>query len=79
MAGVPPAFYINYHNQQILVSLEARKAGCDFIIHLDTGKVKLKSEGSKTKLWIEKGKGATSLAYTLGQLIENVVGNHCRR
>ncbi|MCW3114134.1 MAG: hypothetical protein JWR18_2530 [Segetibacter sp.] len=53
-----------------MVSPDMDATGNYFTVHLDEGKVKLKSEGWKKKLWLEKGKGATTLAFTLGQLID---------
>lgn len=63
-------FYINYCEKDVLVSPDMDATGNYFTVHLEEGDVKLKSEGWKTKLWLEKGKGATSLAFTLGQLID---------
>lgn len=71
-------FYINYHEKEVLVSPKISAAGNYFTVHLEEGEIKLKSEGLNKKLWIEKGKGATSLAYKLGELIESYK-NACQR
>ncbi len=64
-------FYINYDGKKVMVSHTTNKNGNFFTVHLEEGDVKLKGEGFKRLLWVEKGKGATGLAYKLGQLIES--------
>jgi len=70
MSQLPPSFYIYDGEKQILVCQDNSGNANHFIVHLQDGNVKLKSEGVRKKLWIEHGKGATSLAYKLGKLIE---------
>ena len=70
MTQVPVNFYINYGEKEVLVTPKISATGNYFTVHLEEGEVKLKSEGLHKKLWTEKGKGATCLAYKLGQLIE---------
>lgn len=64
-------FYINYGEKQVMVSPRLCPSGNCFTVHLEEGLINLKSEGVKSLLWLEKGKGATWLAFTLGQLIES--------
>jgi hypothetical protein len=70
MSHLPPSFYIHDGEKEILVSSDVSPNGSYFTVHLDECEVKLRSEGRNKKLWIEQGKGATSLAYKLGKLIE---------
>ncbi|MDQ6815199.1 MAG: hypothetical protein M3040_15795 [Bacteroidota bacterium] len=71
MPHLPPSFYIYDGEKEILVSQDVGSNENCFIVHLDEREVKLRSEGIKKKLWIEQGKGATPLAFTLGKLIES--------
>ena len=64
-------FFIKYLGQDVAVTPLVSATGNYFLVHLDGCNVKLKSEGSTRLLWLERGKGATPLAYALGQLIEN--------
>jgi len=73
MAHLYNDFYINYDEKKVMVSQTINKNGNYYTVHLEDGEINLKSEGFKTLLWVEKGKGATGLAYTLGQLIEGSV------
>lgn len=70
MCHVPASFYIKFGEKEVLVSAKKSATGNNYIVYLEEGEVTLKSEGLTKKLWTEKGKGATSLAYKLGQLIE---------
>jgi len=70
MGQLPENFYISYNEKEVLVSPKVSATGNCFTVHLEEGEVRLKSEGLNKTLWIEKGKGATSLAYRLGLLIE---------
>lgn len=70
MTRLPDQFFIKYDEKKVMVSFLTDASGNHFTVHLDDGNIKLKSAGLKSLLWLEKGKGATFLAYQLGQLIE---------
>ena len=73
MAYLYNDFYINYDEKKVMVSQTTNKNGTYFTVYLENEEINLKSEGFKTLLWVEKGKGATGLAYKLGRLIERSI------
>jgi hypothetical protein len=70
MTKLPDHFFIKYGEKKVMVSILTNASGNYFTVHLEEGNINLKSAGLKTLLWLERGKGATGLAYQLGQLIE---------
>lgn len=65
-------FFINYKSNQVKVFSVINKGNIYFIVHFKTPVIIAEGMVNEAWIWYEAGKGETSLAAELGEIIERM-------